>query len=251
MSKEEIDQLGWIQGTNRQKQKSARAVGACARCNKRKVRCDRSLKNGGCTNCFLDNVECVVNKDLKRHRVLYTKRPQKRKATTTRIPDRETCHHDFDHTNQDGELSQSKGKQKEQFNDVDHIGTLVGLSETDFEYLYFKGAFTWPGDELRQVLFEAYMTVVHPNMPVLRIQQIIEVFLSNDGPGENFSLFLGQAMMAAASTAVMVEKTEALGFPSRQSMIEHFFQKARVCLFYSCLTRIGHAHDPIHSSLIN
>lgn len=130
--------------------------------------------------------------------------------------------------NQDGELSQSKGKQKEQFSEVDNISTLVGLSETDFEYLSCKGAFTWPGDELRQVLFEAYMTVVHPNMPVLRIQQIIEIFFFNDGPGESFSLFLGQAMMAAASTAVMVEKIEALGFSSRQSMTEHFFQKGRV-----------------------
>ncbi|KAF3395416.1 hypothetical protein DPV78_009340 [Talaromyces pinophilus] len=161
--------------------------------------------------------------------ILYAERPQKRKATTTRIPDREreTCHHDFDHTNQDGELSQSKRKQKQQFNEVNNINTLVGLSETDFEYLYCKGAFTWPGDELRQVLFEAYMTVVHPNMPVLRIQQIIEIFSSNDGPGESFSLFLGQAMMAAASTAVMVEKIEVLGFSSRQSLTEHFFQKAR------------------------
>lgn len=232
MSKEEIDQLGCIQGKNRQKQKSARAVGACARCNKRKVRCDRSLKNGGCTNCLLDNVECILNKNLKRHPVLYGKRPQKRKATTTRIPDRETCHHDFDHTNQDGELSQAKRKQKEQFNEVDNISTPIGLSETDFEYLYCKGAFTWPGDELRQVLFEAYMTVVHPNMPILGIRQIIEIFLSNDGPRENFSLFLGQAMMAAASTAVMVEKIEALGFPSRQSLTELFFQKARVCDFF-------------------
>lgn len=231
MSEGEISQLGCIQEKHRQKQKSARAIGACARCNKRKVRCDRSLKNGGCTNCVLDNVECVLNKNLKRHPVLYAKKPQKRKSTNTRIPHRESYYQDFDCSNQDGELSQSKRKQREHFNEADNISTIVALSETDFQYLYCKGAFTWPGDELRQVLFEAYMTAVHPNMPVLRIQQIIDIFLSKDGHGESFSLFLGQAMMAAASTAVMVEKIEALGFSSRQSMIENFFQKAKVCDF--------------------
>lgn len=108
------------------------------------------------------------------------------------------------------------------------MSPVAGLSILDLEYLMCKGAFTWPGSKLRNILYQSYMMAVHPNIPAVEPSQITEVFDSSEGPGKSVSWFLAQAMMAAATTAVQVEHVHDAGFESRHHMTEHFFEKAKV-----------------------
>ena len=56
-------------GSNRTRPVKRRASRACCCCRARKVRCDVVEHGSPCTNCRLDQVECVVTESKRRRSV--------------------------------------------------------------------------------------------------------------------------------------------------------------------------------------
>lgn len=101
------------------------------------------------------------------------------------------------------------------------------LQRDDVEYLVTKGALTIPDTTLRNELLKAYIYYVHPYMPLLDLEEFLQVIARNDGVHQ-MSLLLFQAVMFAGTAFVDVEHLLNAGYSSRKIARKIFFQRARV-----------------------
>lgn len=97
----------------------------------------------------------------------------------------------------------------------------------DIEYLQKKGALRVPSCELRDELLRSYSLLIHPYMPLLDLNELLETIQSNGAKG-TVSLLLFQAAMFAATAFVNVDHLRQAGYESRRQARRAFFQKARV-----------------------
>lgn len=101
------------------------------------------------------------------------------------------------------------------------------LQAEDLNYLQAKGALTIPDRTLRDELLKAYIHYVHPYMPLLDLEEFLQILARNDGT-HYVSLLLFQAVMFAGTAFVDMEALRNAGYNNRKSARKIFFQRARV-----------------------
>ena len=97
----------------------------------------------------------------------------------------------------------------------------------DLEYLIHKGALTVPEPDLQLEILRAYMSSVHPFMPMLDYRSFIHALLNNQGD-RRISLLLFQAVMFAGLHSLELPVLHRLGFESAKQARKVFFNRARL-----------------------
>lgn len=278
-----------------------RASRACCCCRARKVRCDVVENGSPCTNCRLDQVECVVTESRRRRKFRVdadqTKSTPDASADSSddAIKNRTLSYgpDGFEQstvdalTGQDDPLSPFQGSiELEQGQHVPHfiyqargshvdtetqsqrrssefpqsmsIAANLGpnisdalqqllapqgdnnyslpnyirrlpqrLQSDDLDYLASKGALTIPDRKLRDELLKAYIYYVHPYMPLLDLEEFLQILARNDGT-HHVSLLLFQAVMFAGTAFVDMEHLRNAGYHNRKETRKVFFHRARL-----------------------
>lgn len=107
-----------------------------------------------------------------------------------------------------------------------------GTSAVDAAYLGSKGAFTLPPEPLQNGLLRAYVEYVHPYMPAVDIEPLLETIQNRDGSKGQVSLLFYHAIMLAASAFVDIDLLIEAGYESRKYARKIFFERARVSQVY-------------------
>lgn len=103
----------------------------------------------------------------------------------------------------------------------------------DIEYLSRKDALTIPKDGFRDELLRLYITIVHPLLPILDVNDVIGPILRGDGHNP-VSLLLFQAIMFSSVTFVDIEMLRSQGYPSRKSARKRLFRRVRLLYGLDC-----------------
>ncbi|KAK3696544.1 hypothetical protein LTR37_017886 [Vermiconidia calcicola] len=101
------------------------------------------------------------------------------------------------------------------------------FGQEEIMFLEKKGALTIPPITLRDALLREYAEFVHPYMPLLNFQEIVEIVDRNDC-SQSVSLLLFQAMMFAGVATVDMRYLKSAGYASRRDARREFFQKTRL-----------------------
>lgn len=101
------------------------------------------------------------------------------------------------------------------------------LQKEDVDYLMTKGALTIPDITLRNELLKSYLHYVHPYMPILEMEEFLQIIAANDGV-HCLSLLLFQAVMFAGTAFVDVKYLKAAGYRTRKAARKLFFQRTRL-----------------------
>ena len=102
------------------------------------------------------------------------------------------------------------------------------FQKEDIDYLTVKGALTIPDVPLRNELLRSYVHYVHPYMPILNLDEFLQVIALNDGAHPPLSLLLFQAVMFAGTAFVDLRHLQAAGYPNRKMARKIFFQRTRL-----------------------
>jgi len=94
-------------------------------------------------------------------------------------------------------------------------------------YLSKKGALTIPPVSLRNALLQSFIEYIHPFMPIVDIQDLVESIDRTDGANQ-ISLLVFQAIMFSGVASVDIKHLEAAGYTNRREARREFFQKTRV-----------------------
>ncbi|KAF5023789.1 hypothetical protein F66182_4145 [Fusarium sp. NRRL 66182] len=101
------------------------------------------------------------------------------------------------------------------------------LDSRDMDYLAHKLCLSIPDPEFRDELLRVYVSVVHPFMPVLNIDDFCGSIFDNDGR-DPISLLLFQAVMFVSVTFVDVMFLQSRGYVSRSVARKDFFGRVRI-----------------------
>ena len=101
------------------------------------------------------------------------------------------------------------------------------MAMEDVAHLSRKGALTIPTTEFRNELIRAYIEFVHPYMPLLDLQELLEIVNLGTGETGKISLLLFQAVLFAGVAFVDMEYLTKAGYPTRKSARKAFYLKAR------------------------
>jgi len=104
------------------------------------------------------------------------------------------------------------------------------MTSVDIDYLFAKGALSLPDVPIRNALLRGYLEYVHPYMPLVEFQEVLQIINDGTGASGRMSLLLFQAIMFAGTAFVDIEYLRSAGYSSRKAARKAFFQKARVCL---------------------
>ncbi len=100
----------------------------------------------------------------------------------------------------------------------------------DIHYLRRRGALSIPDPILRDQLLLAFILYVHPALPVVDLQDVIDAIEGR--PGCDVSLILFQAIMFSGTAFVDLQLLLDAGFESRLSARAYFYRKVKVsCCF--------------------
>lgn len=105
------------------------------------------------------------------------------------------------------------------------------MTSVDIDYLFAKGALSLPDIHVRNALLRSYLEFVHPYMPLIEIQDVLQIIDDGTGASGRISLLLFQAIMFAGTAFVDMEFLRSAGYSNRKSARKAFFQKARVGIF--------------------
>jgi hypothetical protein len=97
----------------------------------------------------------------------------------------------------------------------------------DLDYLWKTGALSIPETPLLNELLRSYAEYVHPTIPVVEFNNLLQMI--NRSEGEAISLILFQAMMFTASAFVDETYLYAGGYTSRIAAQRALYQKSKVC----------------------
>jgi len=99
-------------------------------------------------------------------------------------------------------------------------------------YLSKKGALTIPPTPLRNALLQSFIEYIHPFMPIIDIQDLVESIDRTDGANQ-ISLLVFQAIMFSGVASVDIKRLKAAGYSNRREARREFFQKTRVsCIIH-------------------
>jgi len=232
-----------------------RAPQACHSCRVRKVKCDLVISSGApCSNCREDEVECIAIESRrsrkyrqKKHRLVqavpyladqiasiscqvapavaldpsfHASTPPKSTAVpvspapNASIPARA--------------LPRFVSQTSQSVHFPAYVrGARLGYDAEDLKFLAARGALTTPETGLRDELIRAFVLYVHPDMPVLDLQDFFDILDQDHGPNQ-YSLILFQAVMFAGSAFVDMRLLEEIGFQTRRDARQAFYLKVKV-----------------------
>jgi hypothetical protein len=112
------------------------------------------------------------------------------------------------------------------------------LSSTDISYLAARSAFELPSEALQVALLQAFVEFVHPSLPVLDVDEVLETVKS--GKGRKISLLLFQTMMLGGMEYVSdrILKAEYRG-RSKADVMATMVERVKVSLLGSMLLRLS------------
>jgi hypothetical protein len=102
------------------------------------------------------------------------------------------------------------------------------MTSEDIDYLFAQGALSLPSNRVRDALFHSYLEYVHPYLPLLETQQLLEIVQDGSGAAGRISLLLLQAIILTGAAFVDMEYLRSAGFTSRMLARKSFFHKTRV-----------------------
>ncbi|KAG9245306.1 fungal-specific transcription factor domain-containing protein [Calycina marina] len=102
------------------------------------------------------------------------------------------------------------------------------MTSVDIDYLFAKGALSLPDIPIQNALVRGYLEYVHPYMPLIEFQEVLQIIEDGTGASGNMSLLLFQAIMFAGTAFVDMEHLRSAGYSTRKAARKAFFQKARV-----------------------
>ncbi|KAL5362930.1 fungal-specific transcription factor domain-containing protein [Aspergillus floccosus] len=108
------------------------------------------------------------------------------------------------------------------------------LPEEDRNFLLAKGVFTLPGNNACASLLRAYMSHVHPIMPIIEIDQILNHY--HDGRLNEYNILLLWSVFFAGVNAsrqfIPASVYEEEGYSSRKEMKSVLYSRAK-CMYYN------------------
>ncbi|KAJ6145232.1 hypothetical protein N7470_009127 [Penicillium chermesinum] len=235
-----------------------RASKACCCCRARKVRCDVVENGSPCTNCRLDQVECVVTESKRRkksrvevdapshdspgevsednllhaHRGISEMAPASPSQASV---DAEPSHH-MPHLLY--QTQTTRGGSSDPFRrrmssiPVSHLlDPTFGQQRSTGSFLpdYIRGlpSRLQKEDVEYLALLKSYVHYVHPYMPLMDLEEFLQTIAQNDGT-QRISLLLFQAVMFVGMAFVDMKHVHAAGFQNRKQARKVFFQRARL-----------------------
>jgi hypothetical protein len=102
------------------------------------------------------------------------------------------------------------------------------ISVIDIEYLESKGAFSVPGERLREELLAAYVQYVHPDVPFLDVPEFLQATKYNSETAPPVSLLLFQAVMFAGVAFADLGQLKIAGYADRKIARSMFFERVKV-----------------------
>lgn len=198
-----------------------RASYVCQGCRSRKVKCDLAETGAPCRNCVEDESECIE---------IESRRTRKYRLRQRRI-ERDISNKDLDFQEFHDENPKHNLTPNSQFCASAQTPDIqVDVSSLDPEitkFLAARGALTVPGPSARDELIKAFALYVHPQMPILDLQDFMDSIHQSDGT-HSPPLILLQAIMFAGSAFVDMEVLEKLGFGQRRDARKAFYIKVKV-----------------------
>ncbi|KAL2793797.1 fungal-specific transcription factor domain-containing protein [Aspergillus keveii] len=197
--------------------RSTRASRACINCRDRKVRCDALRQGMPCTNCRLDNGECVLGKARKGK----SKHREAAKASTS------STHRTVETVPDPAETSRPPQR-------VHHFPARFRflkklscrLKHDEISFLQAKGALSVPERPSLRVFLRAYVYHVHPYMPILDLHWLIASICDNRAE-YRMSLFLLQAILFASVPFVTETFLSVAGYKDRECARRTLFHRAK------------------------
>ncbi|KOC17646.1 hypothetical protein AFLA70_210g001302 [Aspergillus flavus AF70] len=231
---------------------------ACNGCRERKRRCVRRKRELPCLSCQAENRPCDVSRYRRRRR--RRRGPNKRNCKSLRVldgqsaepfnmhqqPDTDSCS-EIQHGIETDECgshcripSQSPGPNPEPQPAASTYslclpsyvtGVPKHLALVTLNALREKGAFTLPPAEIQTYLISSYIMHVHPNMPFLDLERLLEAVILRCR-GRQTSMLLLQAVMFAGSIFLDPVYLHLMGYTSRRAAMRDLFGRAK--LLYEC-----------------
>lgn len=114
------------------------------------------------------------------------------------------------------------------------------LDAGDLEYLESKGALCLPTARFRTELLNSYILWVHPQVPILDLEELLLSIADNNGVNR-ISLVLFHAVMFAAAGFIDIAHIRDEGYPTREVAREVLFRRAKV--LFTCASCVQKAID--------
>ncbi|KAL4928923.1 Zn(II)2Cys6 transcription factor [Aspergillus undulatus] len=236
---------------------------ACTWCRDRKVRCDASSHGIPCTNCELDQQECVVHAASQAPRV---KRPKYLKHQPYPSPNtpsnpRPSVFQPSAKASQEFFLSQTWSEGGNQtpwktpqlqlappgtISDVFYthhtflkLPSFFDMPQEDIRYLNSKGCFRVPGGGILDEFVRSYFLYMHPCLPIINEAEFWRMYYGQLCPGrghENggLSLFVFQAMLFASCPFVSPTAIQSAGFSDTRAARNTLYTRAKLLYDLNC-----------------
>lgn len=202
-----------------------RTAAACQHCQSRKTRCDRKTRGSPCTNCRLDDVDCILGASktqataarlgLEKHRRAWLWSSHRAASSTSNAADGFPLPDPLPLQTQTG---------------LPHfIKSLPShLAAEDREFLRLKGVFEIPGGSARSEILRCYFQFVYPLLPLLDLESFLGPMTGQHNTLDQVSLVLFYAVMCSGAAHVDIQVLQSLGYQSRKTARRAFFERARV-----------------------
>ncbi|KAL3449086.1 hypothetical protein BJX65DRAFT_306627 [Aspergillus insuetus] len=239
---------------------------ACTWCRDRKVRCDASSHGVPCTNCELDQQECVVHSASQNLRAKkpgcarrqpYPSRPSTLKPSVFQSPETSSRSPLISHTWNESDAavpwstpplpgtassttSTHFGTISDVFYSFHPFLKLPGLSEIpqeDIQYLNLKGCFRVPSGGTLDEFVRKYFLYVHPCLPIINEAEFWRMYYHQEPAGVEeggLSLFTFQAMLFAASAFVSSKAIKSAGFVDARAARNALYTRAKLLYDLNC-----------------
>jgi len=102
------------------------------------------------------------------------------------------------------------------------------LQKDDIQYLARKGCLLVPNTEICHACLSAYVEFVHPQLPLMNLNDFLLAVSCRVAEVGNVSLLLFHALLFATISFVDLDLIKRAGFPDRRAARMVFFNKAKV-----------------------
>ncbi|GES64570.1 hypothetical protein ATEIFO6365_0009005900 [Aspergillus terreus] len=207
-----------VAGGNRRR-RPKRSSRACARCHRRKVRCDGAISGFPCTNCRLDQYPCTLQPTLRQ-----TSRVKQLSKAPIRSPQRGTLPQAKYRSNI-GTIT--KGSLLFDYPCLDASG-LKRLTHEKIVLLETQGCLRVPSRHALDALVKHYFLYVHPCLPLLDEAAFWREYRCTKAGGSGISIVLFRAMLFAASPLVPVEVAQQCGHETLLLARDDLYRRAKL-----------------------